>query len=664
MQHCRTITLTDEPEEIDAFSGPHQRIADAVAQLIQPEDAKGISIGIEGSWGSGKSTVARLLTNRLEADTNITVISFDAWAHEGDPLRRTFLETIIRKLQKRKWVDEKTWDECIEELANRREVVKTKDSLTITPSGKLIAFILLLVPIGSAFITAALRENITLLPGALAWTFLIYISIGVALTFIPLAVLFRKIKHEPDIVAFLFNKGPTEKTTETSKTANPTSIEFEDSFQRLFKEALEGDPASKEDLKKDQRRVVLILDNLDRIDSKDALVIWSTLQTFLQHKGASRPDWHERLWLLVLYDISGLSKLWSNNNNEAAISFIDKSFQIRFEVPALVLSDWRHFLITQLEKAFPDHSESDFHEVYRILALWIAQRNKHLTIRELKLFVNQIGAVHRQWAGADPASDTFPLALTAYYALLSRHGGQIIVSLYNPDFPEKQYQELLGRAVRENLAALAFNVEVDVAQQLLFSDKIKNALTLGDKDELARVASLLRRGFWEVFEEVAKDWTSTESVKLADAAFAIEESGILSTGFGPSAQSVTKYFCERATSVDAWSPMDEKRAKGIATLIKWKKELRGSEQHNEQFIDTLSKALALGLFHVDFKLSAKEWLDQLLFVLKQIEPATEQRSLATIVDTIIKRFKLIGALSTYHVPITFEVYVICMNDPS
>ena len=33
---------------------------------------------------------------------------------------------------------------------------------------------------------------------------------------------------------------------------------------------------------KHERKVVMVLDNLDRVDAKDALSIWSTLQTFFQ----------------------------------------------------------------------------------------------------------------------------------------------------------------------------------------------------------------------------------------------------------------------------------------------------------------------------------------------------------------------------------------------
>jgi hypothetical protein len=635
---CRTITLTDEPEENDAFSGPHQRIADALVGLIQPADAKGISIGIEGSWGSGKSTVARLLTGKLKGDENIATVSFDAWAHEGDPLRRTFLETIIRTLQERKWIKKDDWDERIEELANRREVVKTKDSLSITRWGRVIAFTLLLIPIGSAFITAALRENVTLYRGPVAWKFLIFFLIGLLLTFTPLLVLLLKIKEEPDLLSLLFNKGPTEKTTITSKTVNPTSIEFEEKFNAVLEEALGNN----------QKRIVLILDNLDRVDAKDALSIWSTLQTFFQHKGMKPGSWHERLWLLVLYDLGGLSQLWADSGKpggNTAASFIDKSFQVRFEVPALVSSDWRRFLMDQLAKALPDHSEFDLHEVYRVLATHVAMLNQRLTIRELKLFVNQIGVIHKQWAaGGDRASDEFSLALIAYYVLLRRTGTNVVNAIFNAEFPGKAYEELLGEKARENVAAIAFNVEVDVARQLLFSDKIKHALTLGSGEELKKVASLVRRGFWEVFEQTAKEWASGETVKVAEAALALEESGLMSNAFQPSVRTVTRALCDRASAIESWAPLDHRRAEGIAVILKWKNNLQGSTDHDEAFASGIFKAIAEGLKdhakEIDEGEVVKEWLECLDLITAGLASTAKESGLATVVGTITDQFKL------------------------
>ncbi|MDQ3820580.1 MAG: KAP family NTPase, partial [Acidobacteriota bacterium] len=119
---CRTNLIKDIPATSDAFSdqkekivGPHQTVADVIASMIRDPGEEGISIGLEGSWGSGKTTVIKLLCEALKDDEkddpNICLIQFDAWAHEGDPLRRTFLETLIRRLEKKEWVSKPEWDE-------------------------------------------------------------------------------------------------------------------------------------------------------------------------------------------------------------------------------------------------------------------------------------------------------------------------------------------------------------------------------------------------------------------------------------------------------------------------------------------------------------------------------------------------------------------------
>ncbi len=79
---CPTRTVDDAPAEDDVF-GSHAPIADAVHELVTTE-AGGRTIGLESGWGSGKSTVVRLLSQRLDGP-EAKVVVFDAWAHEGDP---------------------------------------------------------------------------------------------------------------------------------------------------------------------------------------------------------------------------------------------------------------------------------------------------------------------------------------------------------------------------------------------------------------------------------------------------------------------------------------------------------------------------------------------------------------------------------------------------
>ena len=70
-KHRRTLLLDDVPASEDEFAsdgspGPHQRVADAIVELISSPDEKGGKIiGLEGGWGSGKSTVVRFIRNRL-----------------------------------------------------------------------------------------------------------------------------------------------------------------------------------------------------------------------------------------------------------------------------------------------------------------------------------------------------------------------------------------------------------------------------------------------------------------------------------------------------------------------------------------------------------------------------------------------------------------------
>jgi hypothetical protein len=109
--------LHDLPEDNDAF-GPHQKIADTLATMIvgpaqtpRPDtDHAGYFVALEGGWGSGKSTVVKMLRKCLKAKNGIDaqVVIFDAWAHSGDHLRRAFLEVLVYGLIKEKLLKDAT----------------------------------------------------------------------------------------------------------------------------------------------------------------------------------------------------------------------------------------------------------------------------------------------------------------------------------------------------------------------------------------------------------------------------------------------------------------------------------------------------------------------------------------------------------------------------
>ncbi|MBA2116719.1 P-loop NTPase fold protein [Bremerella alba] len=585
---CPTFLIEDTPADEDAF-GPHQRVADAIAELIESSEKGGKVIGLEGGWGAGKSTVVGFLVKRLSKNTNYTVISFDAWAHEGDPLRRTYLETLIQELRATKWVDDATWKKRREEIAHRRKETITRITPKPTNLGVALAISLLLVPLGSAFLAAGLRAGVTfgtdLSPN---WYFIIGLSLGLSPFWVLLANFFRVAftrgdkksdsgktqdvsENETDEVpsewAFLFSRAINETRTETVESPNPTSIEFEDYFTKLMREALSAS---------DERRCLLVLDNLDRVDPESALAIWSTLQTFLQDRSHRNEAWFRRLWVVVPFDPGGLRKLWDNrssnsdttalagvNESAASDSFLDKSFQVRFHVPPPVLSDWKAYVYRLVEEAFPKHGQEDRHWIYRVFDHCRTRTGEPPTPRELKLYVNQIGAIHRQWEHA------FPIEHVAYYVLHRRASKSIIERLRDSEspFPSEQDSAFLGESLRRNLAGLAFNVEASKGIELLLAEPIYQSLADGDSEKLKELEEGNPDGFWAVLEVVATSRLGdTDAQTIAKAASCLKHSGILDGNQRPESSSILNGLKSAGKKIEQWSPFDSTTANGLAAL--------------------------------------------------------------------------------------------------
>lgn len=612
---CPTHLILDVPATEDEFKGTHESVAQAIAELIVTPQGEGgaeggISIGLEGSWGAGKTTVYKLLAKQLVSE-HTALFLFNAWEHEGDPLRRSFLEALIKYLQApdgskdQPWIDKEKWNKKLKILTQQKEEKTTKTKPQLTLLGKIVGVSLLLIPLGNVFLSAAYKT-----PVRFAWppdpytTF--YVLAGYFLLLAPLMELAvyqllptrwrarltaldqepaadaphpgaegpggpgaakKGARQEPSVLPLLFSKLMTEEVVEIDKTPNPTAVEFEETFQELMGEAL-GD-------RQKGRRLVLVLDNLDRIDPAAALSIWSTLQTFLKHRDKG-VDWFARVWILILYDRDGLSALWEkgekvDRKGKVAASFIDKSFQVRFEVPAPVLSNWRDFLIKQLAAALPEHDlagRQEFHSVYRVMEIE-RSRNKQPppAIREIKLYVNQIGALHRLWAVRQPCKGGFSLALLAYYVLLRRRPDTDIVSLlFEHKLPDPEFGDLLGESAADALAALTFNVKIKDARQMILKDTISSALQRGEKDELIKIADNTS-GFWEVTERIIKsEWHTSEAIMIARAAYCLDESNLFADADPALTGSVIAALKGTAAKVESWTPLGDEHARGIASL--------------------------------------------------------------------------------------------------
>ncbi len=486
--------LVEEASKQDLFKNKtHDNVAEAIHKLLISNKGRGQTIGLEGDWGSGKSTVISLLKDKIP-DDDFKYFYFDAWAHEGDPLRRVFLESLIDVIG-----DEKL-DDLKERISNRKKIVKSKYSRQVTALGKWLSFSLFLVPLGAAMVSTIKFNSIDLnFSHQINWT----LTLGVIFALAPLLVvlvniirlIFSKEKwKDPQIWSFLVSEGENESTQEISEDEERSSIEFEGYFDEILSLSFEKN--------KDQQ-LVMVIDNLDRIDADMSLRIWSTLQTFLKQRN---PDCKEQfhagnIWVIVPYDLDGLSKLWINGEKDCAQSFFDKCFQLRFEVPRPVFTDWEEFCSQMLQKAFGGKL-TEIESVINILKLTREDLKDIPTPREIKTYVNQLGVVLLS------NDDNKPIDSLAYYVIqrfIKRKSvKEIQGKLIDATLLAEHHASNLPNTIIMDLAGLSFGVSSATGQQLLLEPEIESALKSNDSKSVLQLVEIHTDGFWFVFNHHVK----------------------------------------------------------------------------------------------------------------------------------------------------------------
>lgn len=81
-------------------------VADTVGEIIVQANGRPISIGVSGSWGSGKSSLIRLVHESSKANVRkapqreFIYVEFNAWLYQGyDDARAALTEVIATKLK-------------------------------------------------------------------------------------------------------------------------------------------------------------------------------------------------------------------------------------------------------------------------------------------------------------------------------------------------------------------------------------------------------------------------------------------------------------------------------------------------------------------------------------------------------------------------------------
>lgn len=568
---CPTKLLPDSPVKEDSF-GSHEKVADSIANLISEEGKEengGKTLAITGDWGSGKSSVIEILKENLGNKTNdVKVFTYNAWSHQGDPLRRSFLEKLIDFFIDQDWISKrnrkKYWEKEKKKLSKKIKEKKVEKTPFLTPIGKIFAILTLLVPVGAS-VTANL---LTSQSSYQLWQLIGSSSLAIGpVAFVILLYILAKFDLIKEDFRFLSQQSSEFINSKTLESPNPTSIEFQDTFSDLMDDVIVGS----------NRQLVIVMDNIDRIDPEEALEVWSTMRTFLDFPDTE--EWVDNLWVLVPFDEKAIKKAWeegigeensnANRDNEPSHPFLDKTFQTRFHVPKPLLSNWKKFFVEKMSKALPEHESEEFESAYKIYSVLRENKTRAPTPREIKLYINEVGAIHRQWC---PSEHDIPLEDMALYASLQDMGWNPEEDLTDPDKlfskhghgKNSNLESLLSKDWQKNLAAFHLNKAPDKSMEIFLRPKIANVARERDKERLEELRKVpgFADSLVQLLEQNALENASGIPI-LAHLLGETKEKGERTW------RDVWNQLLRNSLEVDQWDVIDQKVGNGLLNIAEY-----------------------------------------------------------------------------------------------
>ncbi|MXO68482.1 hypothetical protein GRI72_06545 [Altererythrobacter marinus] len=522
----RTI-LQDSPTETDQFSGRgHARTAYALARAISQFRSGDHAVGIEGSWGSGKSSIVRMAKTALaEVDAGRTyhIFTFDLWANQTGHFRRAFLEALLSWGSKEFPDKGSAIDEWRRKIESKNQKIETNNYKKFSKFGLFTVIFLYLTPLLYLWLApTALRDStgaVKFNAGAAAAGILL----GIYVVSFLIAV-WRRLPSErtsarwveafSQVISIFSRDAEVRRVNQTIRDEDPTQYEFTKIFREISAR-----------LQDNQNRLIVVFDNIDRLPSKRIPDVWSEVRGVFygEHFGAETDGsiiaivpYAERIALSAMG-----GECASPPPSESSIIAGDvfrKSFDIVFNVSPPVLSDASTFFREKFIASVGDQISLDsIKRIYRIFNLNIESSNAPPTPRQVISFINDVASYWEQWEGAI-APESVAVFVANKTKLLSDPG-----SLRSSDTIDPRMVQLANQPdIFRDLASLAYNVDRDLAFQVLSHVQIQRALTVDQPDllqELADSASV--NGFAEnlnrLVDELSQDWGSENLTELSAA---------------------------------------------------------------------------------------------------------------------------------------------------
>lgn len=467
--------LSNQPVGDDYFEGRSQeRLASAIERHIRDKDGSNEScepklsrlIGLEGSWGCGKSNVIEMMKRNMEkvvdGKKQYHFYTYDAWGHQENLQRRSLLEQLTDDLVRKEMLTKKTkvktlrgdipvdkevtWKERVNYLVERTTESRTETVPMVAWEIKLFALFSLVasLALSTLGVTDHSLNNLEI--------------IGISFGLMILLLIFLAIRNNcNDWVRIwgLYNNEKAETTLSTTFSGlEPSDREFREWMGDVDKD-ING-------------KLVLVFDNMDRLPAEKIKELWAMINTFFAGSNGNTPSEsdYKNVWVIIPFDRGRLNYAYNGGSADASRKFIEKTFPVVFRVAEPVLSDYRTVFADLLHKAFTlEQLGATADTINR------AYRTAHEipNMREMISFINKMVMYNSQWQGG------ISLENIAIYILC----GNDITSdekIINGDFLGKLKKMFNYNDERmEEIAALHYGIEETLAGQLPLKRLIRKA---------------------------------------------------------------------------------------------------------------------------------------------------------------------------------------------
>ena len=512
--------LQNTPCGEDLFEGKsHQSIANNIKQLILSNNTCRV-IGIDGGWGAGKSNLIKLIKKQIEEDSKTErkyhIFEYDAWGFQTDFQRRSILENLTSFIVKDiSELDKKKWDGRLYKLLSRKRSAGAKTVKELSAVSKVASVLSIFSPL--FFILLNLLNS----PIAVYVFFSLLFAIVLFATYrLQVSNMikygqdtsFKNVLHEL-FFSYLDYKG--EETLE--EVLKYETIYEEEPSSRDFKTWVSD---INKDLSNLKQNLIIVFDNMDRLPKINVQELWSAIHSFFAE------ETYTNIHIIIPFDREHIRTAFKTENIEQQFrdcsdenkstesyskqisygdDFINKTFNVVYRVSPPTMCDWKEYFKTLWKEAFGEDSVPDesVTQVYDLLT------DKH-TPRKIIAFINEFVSIKQLLIDESIPEKYIAIFILKKNEIMIEPSTEILSSRYlgSLSFLYGNDSEL-----PKYISALYYQLPVEKALDLIYTDQLKYALDNGDIEQVKNIQKLSI--FHSLLENAIASITNTENATIA-----------------------------------------------------------------------------------------------------------------------------------------------------